>query len=695
MEKMTIEQQIRTGMNIVDRDEFTETIKAISHIAATTVRRTLGPYAHTTIIDDGNQIYPTKDGWAVLRRVRLQDPMHQSIYMMLLNISGRIVDKVGDGTTTAMDVADHFIEEVDNNAEHLMTNYRQRDIVLALNEVRDLVIDDLQANAILIHSSDANHDFQEIYDIAHVASNSNDSLAKIMQTIYQRTGNPNVLVDMDGGRECSYEIMNGYRLDCSFLMNERYVNTSEGYYKSMDFHTLVIFDHNVTYSKHADMVDFLIRQSNQMGLPIILMAPYFDDVISSTFTIQVQQCLQKNPNTIPGLFIIQIPEMSTTVTRNAVRDFAALSGAMLVSSMKVDIFNKMRHNESVQDETEKIPIKEKSVEEYNFTTAQELLNSCQTVISDFTIGKKFFTIHNTKRDTVIYKQILAEAKADFAAAQAEAATLPTNLTKTLVDASYRLNKLSGALGVIHVGGVTDLERECMRDVVDDTFLACKSAFENGVVSGMNLGAMASIKRVKEVCEEDLKNTPGEYNKLRTVICDMLYDAYRSTTMDIFRNKFHSDEGDWVFCGTEYDSKTKTINDTETEYTVTEWIEWLVNQVIKDPSTSYDMVTDCVWHNTGFTPHICNSVATDVEILNAVISILGMILTSDQYMSVNRMYDKVAAIKQQKALNDEATASKVETIIQTIRQYVDLNKLVDGIASSGHQCECHHGSREGY
>ena len=50
----TLLKEIRMGMNLVDRDEFNATISAISHIAADTVKKTLGPYAHTTIIDDGN-----------------------------------------------------------------------------------------------------------------------------------------------------------------------------------------------------------------------------------------------------------------------------------------------------------------------------------------------------------------------------------------------------------------------------------------------------------------------------------------------------------------------------------------------------------------------------------------------------------------------------------------------------------------
>ena len=55
-----LEKEIRMGMNLVDRNEFNATIRAVSHIAATTVQKTLGPYARTTIIDMAILLIPPK-----------------------------------------------------------------------------------------------------------------------------------------------------------------------------------------------------------------------------------------------------------------------------------------------------------------------------------------------------------------------------------------------------------------------------------------------------------------------------------------------------------------------------------------------------------------------------------------------------------------------------------------------------------
>src|SRR5699024_8415252 len=99
--------------------------------------------------------------------------------------------------------------------------------------------------------------------------------------------------------------------------------------------------------------------------------------------------------------------------------------------------------------------------------------------------------------------------------------------KEYLEASQRLNKLSGALGVIHVGGTTDLERQCTRDTVDDTFRACRSAYENGVLPGLNMGTLTSIREIlsdKTLSEID-----------RSTL-SMLYRAYKETALDVLRNK---------------------------------------------------------------------------------------------------------------------------------------------------------------
>lgn len=646
---INLEKEIRMGMNLIERDEFNASIKAISHIAAQTVGKTLGPYAHTTIIDDGNFTYPTKDGWSILQRLRFQDPTHNSIFNMLKNISFRIVDKVGDGTTTAMVTADHFMDCLSDALEkdEMMSRYRQADIVAALNDIRDWVIKDLEEHAIQIAPSadDPDPDFKSIYDVAYISSNGNEKLSRMMQEIYKKTKNPNILVDMDGGKDISYEIQTGYRLDCSFLMHERYSNTPEHYYDTNGIeHMIAVFDHNVTYQKHMAMIQNLLSAAHRKHMGLILMAPYFDDVLSSQFAVLIQDALKKNPNDIPGLMIIQIPEMTRKVQRDSVMDFVTLAGFTTINATTVKIFNEMRHNDNTTDQNEKIHDTAMDMPEYaHFTTAQALLDSCYGIIKEAIIGKNFFTLKSVNYDSVYYKERLQIVQKEYDDAKRDSENSPTSLNKALLDATQRLNKLSGALGVIHVGGITDLERQCTRDVVDDTFLACRSAYENGVVAGLNLGVLASMNRVNE-CTMDV---------LHNFAMKVLIQSYELTTLDILKNKYH-------------DGADKNWEYKSDYYSASGLLKALERDMHDGIITCYDIVSENAFNAE--IPAVCNSVSTDVEILYGITSILGMVLTSDQYMSVNRMYDKQAAIRQQEALNERTLSANVNSILKAIDGY---------------------------
>lgn len=649
----SIEKEIRLGMNLVDRTEFNDTILAISHIAASTVQKTLGPYAHTTIIDDGNFSYPTKDGWAVLSRLRFQDPTHNSIYVMLKNISARIVDRVGDGTTTAMVVADHFMEGMTKTFGG-NNDYRQKDVVDTLNTLKDSIIEKLNENAIQIvpDPNEENPDYQAIYDVAYTSSNGNTQLAEIIQQIYQQTHNPNIMVDMEGGSGLSYEIQTGYRLDCEHLMHDRYINTVEKYYSSNHKpHLFAMFDHSVNYQKDGELIQCIMDYADRQGMVPVFLAPFYDDIVSSQFAIRVQTFAKQHPGYTPNVLVIQIPDMSTRLQKLYTNDFAALAGVPMTNATKSKIFMELRHNERVTDPSNMIHDSAMDIDDYNFTTAQELMVSCCAVVSDFTVGKNFINLNTINTDSVLYHERMEEAKREYEAATEEMKRSTTSLVKSYLEASQRLMKLTGGLGVIHVGGGTDLERQCLRDSVDDTFRACRSAYENGVVPGLNMGPLTILQAMQE-------DDGMDQNELIKITINLLYTAYKATSKDVLMNK--SPEHWWQYYSYETNGNTVLQDD--------DLIEYIAKDIRQGLITGYDIVTESV--DTRPIPTIVNSVATDVEILNAIIGILGMILTSDQYLSVNRMYDKTAAIRQQEALNEISTRNKVDTILSAIDKYHD-------------------------
>ena len=102
-------KDIKTGMNIVDGDEYKDILEAITDITCDIVVKTLGPYAATTVIDDGVSTYSTKDGWSVVNRIHFGDSIENTLYKFIKDISFTLNSRVGDGTTTAIVTAKMFI----------------------------------------------------------------------------------------------------------------------------------------------------------------------------------------------------------------------------------------------------------------------------------------------------------------------------------------------------------------------------------------------------------------------------------------------------------------------------------------------------------------------------------------------------------------------------------------------------------
>lgn len=657
-----IEEQIYAGLNLVNQAEFSATIRAIANVAADTVTRTLGPYAHTTIIDDGTFSYPTKDGWTVMSRLKFPDPLHQSMFRMIRQVSAMIVDKVGDGTSTAMDCARHFIDLVMDGIESgRFDQYRQSDIVNAMGSVRDMLVKEIRKSAIpLVSTANPDESYGGIFNVAYISSNGNQMLANIMQDIYRETKNPNILVDKNGGSApLSYEIQRGYRMDCKVLMKHYFSNTSEKYYDTNGVpHIFAIFNHNLTYSKHHKFVDALIqfelfRLNQQRQLPHVLciFAPYFDDVLTSVIAHQIDDMMKTNPNATPNIMMVQIPELNRKQTQNFLNDFAAIANAPIINSTKVEVFLKMDHN-NLAPEDEQIHDATMEMDEYRFGTTQQLLDSCISTVTDAVFGKDFVTLRYVNKDSTRYQAAMTKAQEELAEAKKEAENSTTTMMKNLMEATERITRLSGNIGVIHVGGASELERSAMMDVVDDVFRACKAAYENGVVPGLNMGTLVPAVKLMNACE-DFESDVSITN-LESIALKLLIEAYEATTLDVLRNKKPlgvKDRNDIEICNQWY--WTTPQSQLAGQVRDVNLIGNIEQAIIDGRISCYDIVSErCTPADE--MPNVMNPADTDIEILNGIVSILSMVLTSDQYLSIARFYDRTATERrqQQGMLQDE-------------------------------------------
>ena len=635
--------EVRMGLNLVEGDEYRETLAAISEVVSDILGKTLGPYASTTTIDDGAYTYSTKDGWSVLNRLRFGDVVHETLFKFIRQISFQLNSRVGDGTTTAVIAADFFTRMLrefmssvryDDNGDIL----RQADLLNCINDCKDKIIEELHSPERLHMVKRSINGYDDIYKIAYVSANRNATIANIIKDIYNQTDNPNIHVTLNSNQSTTYgEVQRGYKLDAKLLMAECYVNTEDKTSIINDDSMVFVFNHNVTYAEHFVLVQQLITLANQSKKVLVLVAPYYDEVITSILSTTISRCAQQGQ--VPNTMIVQCP-MTSQSQKNYVDDFAVLTNAEIFSYTYVRMYNQLvkqynakLNNTELDDEFDEF---KGLLENSDFEAPSDIIELCKGVAHKITLSEKFLLLENFSVDSNRYvtrkKEILETFEEVKDKYKASSSVDPLN--KEYLDAHMRYVKFMGNTGVIHVGGDSDLVRQCDKDSIDDAVLACRSAFENGYIRGLNLETISVA--------QDLGNKCDEKHNVEREIYKIFERVFRATSLKVMANKYDNydsysqDEPVWK----SYEDATKHVSAVDVLDTC------IANNLC------FDIVSETYQHADNEEElTLVNSVSTDCEILTAMTSILSLLLSSNQLLSINKTYDRTRS--KAKVLSEEA------------------------------------------
>ena len=648
----TLYDDISAGCNIISGDEFKEMITTISQLASDTVVKTLGPYGSTTLISDGTGFtYPSKDGWATLNKLRFNDPEYNTLFGLIKQISFNSVNTVGDGTTSAMVGANYFLQAIHEMIKD-EPGFRQATFIEIVEEVAKEISDRIRSSNRIKKIQSP----KDIHDIAYIATNGNEKFSKIIEAIYTETDNPNIHVTLDSTDEVSYEIQTGYKFDAGTLNFNVYINDENGTCKKNTLTQCVIFDHNVTYNEHKDIIAGLSSLASANNMEIIIMAPYFDDIIMSIINTSVQQMIQRNQ--VPNIILMQIP-ITMEAHRKILSDLAILTNTQIFEHGKVRAFNILYHNQT-HGKDEQIVDDQMEIDSYKFGSPQEILEACLGSIRSIVIEKSHAFIQDYEQvaNPTMLQAIIKEATENYETLKKKAnKSLNGHLDKEYMEAHLRYVKLRGKTGVIRVGAVSDLQKRCDKDAIDDAVLACRSAYENGYIRGLNLETLTTISQMYD----ELCASGEDKNSYKMIALEMLYFAFHQLSLSVLRNKYPEEITRRV--------TIHVTNETSDDRTVVSFSnEQIISYCIKN-DCGYNLVTEEIEGMNNLS--VINSVATDLEILKAIVNILSTIMTSNQFVSMNKSYDRKLTHEQalNRQIDDKYRIAKAVTqaVVETIKE----------------------------
>lgn len=430
-------------------------ISGISKIADA-VKSTLGPRGNTVLIESPHHtgsITVTKDGVTVAKAVDLIDPVENLAVKMMKEAADKTSNAAGDGTTTAIVLTEAIVKAGDK----LMDDSVNRTIVLReVVEIGNKVVEKLQQRHIKVSE-------QTLLDVATISANNDKAVGETIAKVYKEIGeNGIVTVEKSQTTETYAETTHGFKIQ-------------RGYYSP-----LFINDH-----KKDECI--------------------YEDVMVLISDAEIHSLLQIEPVLKP---IIQEGKKLLIIAPCSVNVINTLAANVVKNNMKVcaiepPSFGYKKH-ELMQDIALAVGAKyfsEKTGDDLSLITYADLGHAAKIIVDS--------------KNTVI---INSEFRTDFDEIENRVAQLwdAHKAATKKHDKDFilsRIASLTGGVGVIHVGGTTDIEQKELYDRVDDAVCAVRSALEEGILPGagkalfeeaLQIGAEEGDSKEREIAKRILQ-----------------------------------------------------------------------------------------------------------------------------------------------------------------------------------------------
>ena len=177
------------------------------------VKSTLGPRGQTVIIETTDHLRGltiTKDGVTVARSIFLDDPVENLAIQIMKEASNRTANSAGDGTTTAIVLAEAFVKA---GSKYLIPTNNTAQVVRYINMVIRDIVKDLEKNSKKITN-------QSLLNVAKISANNDSEIGELIFDAYQKVGKDGIVtVERSQNHETYAEVTNGIKVDRGYSYN--------------------------------------------------------------------------------------------------------------------------------------------------------------------------------------------------------------------------------------------------------------------------------------------------------------------------------------------------------------------------------------------------------------------------------------------------------------------------------------------
>jgi chaperonin GroEL len=433
---------------ILFRDEARHKILNGIGELAKAVKATLGPRGRNVVL--GRQFGApliTKDGFTVAKEIDLESRFENMGAQMVREVASKTNDEVGDGTTTAVVLAQAIYRA---GLKNVVAGANPMDLKRGIDLAVEAVVKELKKKATPVSGVKAQR------QVATVSANGDSDIGGLIAEAMKQVGVHGVVtVEEAKSMQTELEVVEGLEWDRGYL--SPYFVTNQDQMEAV-LEKPYILIHEKKISSINDLLPIMEKVANE-GRPLLVVA---EDIDGEALATLVVNKLRGTVQTVA----VKAPAFGDR--RKAIlSDIAVLTGGRAL--------------------TEDLGISFENI-------ALEDLGQAKRVIV-------------TKDNTTVVEGKGKKPAIQGKIRQIEMEIADSSSTYDQEKLQERLAKLTGGVAVIRVGAHTDIEMKELKARVEDALSATRAAADEGVVPGGGtalLRAKKTVERLAKTLEGDIQ-----------------------------------------------------------------------------------------------------------------------------------------------------------------------------------------------
>ncbi len=408
---------------------------------ADTVRATLGPRGRNVVIE--RKFGPpmiTKDGVTVAKEIDLERRLENMGAQMVQEVASKTNDEVGDGTTTAVVLAQAIFTR---GLKNVAAGANPMDLKHGVDLAVDAVVDELSKNSVRVTSD------RKRAQVATVSANGDADIGKLIAEAMKAVGADGVItVEEAKSMHTEMEVVEGMQWDRGYL-SPYFVTNQDRMEAVLDKPCILIREKKFTALN--DLLPVMERVARE-GRPLLVIA---EDVEGEALATMVVNKLRGTVECAA----VKAPAFGDR-RKAIIEDIAVVTGGRAL--------------------TEDLGVRPENI-------GLEDLGQAKRVV----VGKDEITIVEGHG---------AKAAIDGRIAQIKAEIEDTNSTYDKEKLQERLAKITGGVAAIRVGAPTEIAMKEIKARVEDALNATRAAAEEGIVPGGGTALVRARGRVESLAK---------------------------------------------------------------------------------------------------------------------------------------------------------------------------------------------------